>query len=115
MASLTIDGGELVISLSAWERLGSLHRGFRVPLRAVEAVGVTDEPFAELRGRRHPGTRVFYAIALGTWRERHQRGFAAIYGRKPAVTVRLRDGEFAWLCVTADAPHAVAEQIRHAL
>ena len=115
MATLRTDNGDLVLALSRGEKLGSLHGDIRVPLSAVEEVAVTDEPFAELRGRRHPGTRVFYAIALGTWRERHQRGFAAIYGRKPAVTLRLRDGDFAWLCVTADDPHAVAEQIRHAL
>ena len=46
---------------------------------------------------------------------RRAKGFAAVYRGKPGVIVRLRDGEFAWLCVSADDPQAVVERIRAAL
>ena len=68
MATLITDGGDLVLALSAWERLGGLHGDIRVPLGSVEEVAVTDRPFGELRGMRAPGTGWPGRIALGTWR-----------------------------------------------
>ena len=115
MATLTPEAGDLVLSLSTWERLGGLHGDIRVPLTAVENVAVSERPFRDLRGIRAPGTGWPGRIALGTWRRRGAKGFAAIYHGKPAVTVRLRDSEFAWLCVSADDPQEVAARIRDAL
>ncbi len=115
MATLTTDGNDLVLALSAWEKLGGLHGDIRVPLSGVEAVAVTERPFGELRGMRAPGTGWPGRIALGTWRGRREKGFAAVYRGKAGVVVRLRDGEFAWLCMTTDDPPAVVERIRAAL
>ncbi len=115
MATLTAEDGDLVLSLSPWERVGGLHGDIRVPLGAVEDVAVSERPFKELRGIRAPGTGWPGRIALGTWRRRGSKGFAAIYRGKPAVSVRLRDSEFAWLCVSTDDPHEVAARIQAAL
>jgi hypothetical protein len=114
MAALRTDGGDLVLALSAWERFGALHGDIRVPLSCVEDVAVTQRPFGELRGIRAPGTGMPGVIALGTWRGRGKKGFAAVYRNQPGVVVRLRDSEFAWLCVSSADPQAVAEQIRAA-
>lgn len=108
-------GGNLVLSLSRWERLGGLHGDIRVPLSAVEDVAVTQRPFGELRGMRAPGTGWPRVIALGTWRGRREKGFAAVYRGQPGVFVRLRGSPFAWLCISTDDPHAVVERIRAAL
>jgi hypothetical protein len=115
MATLRTDGGDLVLALSRRERIGALHGDVRVPLSCVEDVAVTPHPFGELRGIRAPGTGMPGVIALGTWRGRGEKGFAAVYRQRPGVVVRLRDSEFAWLCVSAGDPQAVAERIRAAL
>jgi hypothetical protein len=112
MAKLIADGDDLVLALSTWERIGGLRREIRVPRDAIEDVAVTHDPFGRLRGVRAPGTGIPRVVALGTWRRRGgEKGFAAVYRGKAGVFVRLRDSEFAWLCVSADDPAAVAERI----
>ena len=116
MATLLTDNGDLVLALSRREKLGGMHGDIRVPLSAVEEVTVTDKPFGALRGQRAPGTGIPRVIALGTWRKRKgEKGFAAVYRGKPGVVVRLRDSEFAWLCVSADDAQDVAARIRAAV
>lgn len=115
MATLIPEDGDLVLSLTRGERLGGFRRAIRVPLSAVEAVAVTDRPFSELSGVRAPGTGIPRVIALGTWRGRGEKGFAAVYRGTPGVVVRLRNSEFAWLCISTDDPQGVAEQIRAAV
>jgi len=112
MATLITRDGDLVLSLSKWERRGALHGDIRVALSAVEDVAVTEQPFGEIRGMRAPGTGWPGRIALGTWRHRGGKGFAAVYRGKPGVVVRLRDSAFAWLCISTADPQAVAEHIR---
>ena len=115
MATLTPDNGDLVLALSTLERLGGMHGDIRVPLHAVEDVAVSERPFRELRGLRAPGTGWPGRIALGTWRHRGGKGFAAVYRGRRGVIVRLREGEFAWLCVSADDPEDVVARIRAAM
>ena len=67
-----------------------------------------------LRGIRAPGTGWPGRIALGTWRHRGGKGFAAVYRGQPAVMVRLRDSEFAWLLVSSDDAENVAARLRAA-
>ena len=115
MARLITDDGDVVLSLSRWERVGALHGSIRAPLSAVEDVAVTDTPFRELRGMRAPGTGFPRVIALGTWRtSRTEKGFAAVYRGKRGVVVRLRDHEFGWLCLSADDPEEIVARIRSA-
>lgn len=108
MATLLIDDGDLVLRLSRWEKLGGLHGDIRVPRDAVEDMHVSHKPFGDLRGIRAPGTGLPRRIALGTWRYRGGKDFAALYGGKPGVIVRLRNGPFQRLLVSADDADAVA-------
>ena len=114
MATLIVQDGELVVVLSRWERAGALHGDVRVPLGSIEDVSVSAQPFGELRGLRAPGTGWPRVIALGTFRYSGSKDFAAIYRRKPAVIVRLRDAEFRRLLIAADDADAVAARIRAA-
>ena len=115
MATLTVHDGELIVGLSRWERAGALHGDVRVPLPSIEAVSVSPQPFGDLRGMRAPGTGWPRVIALGTFRYSEGKDFAAIYRRKPAVIVRLRDAEFRRLLIAADDAEAVAARIRAAV
>ena len=108
MATLRVESTDLVLRLSRWEKLGGLHGDIRVPRSAVEDLRVSRKPFGDLRGIRAPGTGLPRRIALGTWRYRGGKDFAALYGGKPAVIVRLREGPFQRLLVSAEDADAVA-------
>lgn len=111
MATLTVENDELVLRLSPRERLGAFHGDIRVPLSDVEDVYVSHDPLRELQGLRAPGTGLPRVIALGTWRHRDGKDFAALYRKKPAVIVRLREAPFRRLLVSADDADAIAAAI----
>jgi len=116
VARLLVGGDDLRVLLTPPERFGALvHGDISVPLEAVGLVRVSDDPWAELRGMRAPGTAVPRRIALGTWRHALGRDFVAVYGKRPAVIVELAGVRFARLVIsTRDAEH-VADEIRDAL
>jgi len=108
MAGYSIEGQDLAVVMNGLERLGALRRAVRVPVSSVQAVRVSTSPWSELRGIRFPGTGFPGVIALGTWRGRFGRDFAAIYGRRAAVVVELQGAEFSRLIVSCAGAEAVA-------
>ena len=111
MATPTVEDDELVVRPSRWEKAGALHGDVRVPLSSVEDVSVSPQPFTELRGLRGPGAGWPRVIALGAWRHRAGKDFAALYRRRPAVIVRLRAATYARLLISAEDVEAVAAAI----
>lgn len=112
MARLDVAGDELVLHLTALERLGGFVRGdARIPLKAVRGARPVDDPWKELRGLRSPGTGWPRRIALGTWRFAGGKDFAAVYGKGPAVVVDLVGVDFARLIVSTRDAEAVAAEI----
>lgn len=109
MATLRREGDEVVLKLNDLEKAGALHGDVRVPAAAVRDVRVSTRPFRDLRGIRAPGTGLPGAVALGTWRYRDGKDFAALYRGGPAVVVELDGAEFRRLLVSAhDAADVVA-------
>jgi hypothetical protein len=109
MATLDVDGNNLVVRLSALEKIGALRGDIRLPLAAVCDVRVSDAPWSELRGIRAPGTGIPGIISLCTRRGRGVHDFAAVYGRRPAVVVEMSGVSFDRLVVScADAAEAAA-------
>lgn len=107
MAAIEIDGSDLVVRMSRWERLAALRREVRVPRKAVRQVRVTAQPWQELRGVRAPGMGIPRVIMLGTTRGRGGPQFAAVYGNRPAVVVDLEGAGLRRLIVSmADADSA---------
>jgi hypothetical protein len=111
MAEVVIEGGELVVQLSFWEKVGSLRSGVRASLGSVQQVRATSEPWAELRGIRAPGTGIPAVIMLGTMRGSFGKDFCAIYRGKPAVIVELAGEEFRRLLLSVEQPEALVERI----
>jgi hypothetical protein len=102
MATLRREGDALVLQLSDLEKVGALHGDVRVPASAVRAVTVAERPFSRLRGIRAPGMGLPGRTALGTWRYRGGKDFAALYRDKPAVVVELDNAEFNRLLVSTE-------------
>jgi|1185.fasta_scaffold723316_2 hypothetical protein len=111
MATLRREGDELVVLLNDLEKIGGLRSGPRVPLSAIRDVRVTDNPFRELRGLRAPGTGIPGVIALGTWRYRGGKDFAALYRGGPAVVVELEGAPLRRLLVSAHDAALLREEL----
>jgi hypothetical protein len=112
MASLDVEGDDLVLRLSPWERLGALHGNVRVPRTSVRAVSASDRPWKVLRGIRAPGTGCPRLIMLGTTRGLRWKDFNAVYRRRPVVVVDLEGQKFARLVVTSDEAAALAARLQ---
>jgi len=115
VARLLVGSDDLRVLLSWLERFGAFAGyGFSVPLAAVGAVRVSDDPWSELRGMRAPGTGLPHVIALGAWRHSFGRDFVAVYGKRRAVVVDLSGQRFARLVVSRPDAGRVADEIRAA-
>ena len=115
MASLIVDGADLVVEMSDFEKVEALHGDLRVPLAAVQAVRVVDDAWPELRGIRAPGTGIPAVIAVGARRGSFGKDFAAVHGRERAVVVDLAGGDYSRLVVTIPDAESVAAEIRRHL
>jgi|SRR5665213_1110709 hypothetical protein len=106
MATLAIQGDELWVRLARLEKLAAMHGDIRVPLSAVSAITVENDPWGALRGIRAPGTGIPGLIAYGVRRATGGRpDFAAVHGRRPAIRVELGPlARFERLLVTVPDP-----------
>ncbi|OAH09780.1 hypothetical protein [Streptomyces jeddahensis] len=115
MARLQVKGDDLVVRLSAAERLGARRRRLRVPLAAVEDVAVMEDWWRALRGE--PETAVWLPGNYFVGVRRHPRGrdFAVMRMPRPVVSVDLGPlSPFARLVVSDPHPEAAASAIRTA-
>jgi hypothetical protein len=110
VAQIHVQGSDLVVRLSLMEKAGAFHGDVRIPLAAVRAVRVAEDPWTELRGIRAPGTGVPGVIALGTRLGGGTRDFAAVYSHTPAVVVDAAGAPFDRLVISS--AHAVQDVMR---
>lgn len=115
MATLTVQGPELVVGLSWLEKFGAFRGNVRVPLRAMRSACAEPDPWVALRGIRAPGTGIPGVIAYGTRRFGGGRDFAAVRGGRPAVRVDLgEESPFARLVVSVGDADGTAAALRSA-
>ena len=111
MADLRIDGNELVLHLSAAEKLEGVHGDPRAPLSAVRGVEVLDDAHgpAGVHAGIKIGTRIPGVIEVGVVQGASQRLFAAVHRNTPrGLRVRFEGTGFdEWIVGCAD-PEAVA-------
>ncbi len=100
-----IDGSDLVLSLTSWEKVAGFHADIRVPLAAVQSAVAVKYPWPTLRGWRMAGIAIPGRFALGTRRHGDGFDFCALHRRQEAVQVDLNAGRFTRLIVgvTADS------------
>ncbi len=116
VASLEVRDSRVEVVLSGLERLGALRGDVSVALDEVLDVRPAPDPFAELRGWRLPGTGLPGVIALGTWRSRGGKDFAAVYRGRPAVVIEVRPGgEFRRLLVADEHAEDTVSRLRTAV
>jgi hypothetical protein len=111
MADLRIDGNQLVLHLSAAEKLEGVHGDLRAPLSAVRGVEVLDDAHAPVgvRAGIKIGTRLPGVVEVGTVLGHHRRLFAAVHSDTPrGLRIRFEGAGYdEWIVGCAD-PETVA-------
>lgn len=113
MATLLVDGDDVVLHLRWREKVAGFHADVRAPLSAVQSVRVLSDPLLEMRGWRMAGLAIPRAFAFGTRRHGDGYDFTMVRGPRPGVQLELSHGRFQRLVVSAmDAEDAAATAAR---
>jgi uncharacterized protein len=110
MAELRVDGGELVLHLSAGERAEAIHGDLRVPLSAVRSVQVLEDAHTPADGGFKIGTRFPGIAEVAIIESGSKKIFAAVHHDTPrGVRVCLQGVSYdEWIVGCADPETVVA-------
>lgn len=115
MAELAVHGDELVLSLSEFEKLESLHQDVKVPVPSVLNIEVLDDPLDAVHGIR-TGTGVPGMLVIGTIRYRGGKAFVVVHHGYPrGVRVRLQGADYDELILGCDEPESLAASLTASL
>lgn len=107
MAEVRIEGDDVVVHLSAIEKVGAVHGEPRAPLSSVTAARAVADVWTELRGMRSPGTVFPGEIMLGTTRGQFGKDFCAVSKHRAGVVVEMEGQEFKRFLVSTDGSEQV--------
>ncbi len=111
VAELKTEGDQLVLELTAEEKLEGIHGDIRVPLSAVRSVTVVEDALGEVHGIR-TGTGIPGVLVVGTIRWSGKKSFVVVHhGHPRGVVVRLEDTEFDEFVIGTDEPDAMVAQL----
>jgi len=91
MATVTIDGPNLLVKLTMAEKMGSFHGNVQVPVSSVRAASVEATPWNAIRGTKAAGVGIPGGAALGVRYFSGGKDFTAVHGDQPAVRIDLDD------------------------
>jgi hypothetical protein len=89
-ARLRIEGDDIVVGLSWWEKLAARRRGVRLPLGAVTRVAEERSWWRAFRGSPHWAVAIPGVLLLGEWRHDVGSDFVDIRPRGPVVVIDTR-------------------------
>ncbi|MEU4269303.1 hypothetical protein [Streptomyces sp. NPDC026092] len=113
MARVTVDGDDIVVRLSARERLAARRGHVRVPVSALREVRVEPDWWRALRGRRGRGLWIPDRLCVGVRVLPDGRDFAVVKPGTPVVCVELRgDAPFRRLAVSDPDPERALNDLR---
>ena len=92
MATIRIDGDEVVLELSRFERIEAVHGDVRLPLASLVGTEPLDDAIHAVHGFRAPGTGVPGLTAVGTYRQGDRKLFAVVHHDTPRGVRLCFDG-----------------------
>ena len=115
MAEVRVEGSEIVVGLSTFEKAEAIHGEVRLGLVSLRGAEVLDDAIRAVHGLRAPGTGVPGLVAVGTYRERGKRLFAVVHHDTPrGVRLRFEGADFDEVVVGCEDPEAVVAQVMDA-
>lgn len=117
MAELAVENDDLVLHLTAAEKLEGAHRDLHSPLHTVSAIEVLDDAHAPAdRLGFKVGTRIPGIIEVAGIHGPNHKLFAAVHRDTPrGVRITFEDAAFDEWVVGAADPELVAAQLRAAI
>jgi hypothetical protein len=115
MASVTVDGTQLIVEIAGVDKILALKRKLTIDLAHVR--GATFDPGAvrEPKGIRAPGAHVPGVIVAGTFRRDGERTFWDVHNGDKAVVIELVDDEYDRIIVEVDDPRGVVQAVNAAI
>jgi hypothetical protein len=115
MASVTVDGENLVVEIEGLDKLWALKSRLTIPLANVR--GATADPGVtqDSKGMRAPGTHIRGIITAGTFHLDGERIFWDVHDSAKAVVIELADERYARLIIQVDDPAATVALVVRAL
>jgi hypothetical protein len=109
VAEVRVEGSEIVLELSGFERVEAMHGAIRLACQSLTGVDVLDDAIGAVHGWRAPGTGVPGMVAVGTYRSGGKKLFAVVHHNTPrGVRLRFDGGEFEEVIVGCDDPESIA-------
>jgi hypothetical protein len=115
MATITVDGGDLIVDIEGLDKLWSFKSRLTVPLAHVRAVRADPTVVDEPKGWRGPGSHIPGVIIAGTFHPDGQRVFWDVHDKNKAVVLDLHDETYQRLIVGVDDPVATVALIEAAV
>jgi uncharacterized protein len=115
MAQLTVTSKDLVVTLSAGEKVAGLSGDLRIPLDSIESVRVVADSLEAVHGLRAPGLALPSRTRIGTWRRRGGRSFVVAHRGQQGLHVTLRDHRLTDVVIAAVAAEPLQQEITAAL
>jgi hypothetical protein len=112
VATLVVEGSDLVVKMSEIEKFEAVHPDVHVLLSTVRVVRVAEDAWPELRGIRAPGTGIPGVIAVGTRRGSFGKDFAVVHGKERAIVVELDGADYSRIILTTPDADSVAAEIQ---
>jgi len=114
MAELRVDGGDVVLHLSAAEKAESVHGDLRAPLSAITGVEILEDAHGPADHGIKVGTRLPGVIEVGSVYGQRQKIFAAVHHDTPrGLRITFSGASYdEWIVGCAD-PETVAATLPH--
>lgn len=114
MSRIVVEGDQLVVRLSWWEKAAARHGDVRVPLAAVRRVTVEPDWWRALRGVAQGGVWIPGTLCVGTRGHYGGEDFVVVRPGRPVVRVDLwATAPFSLLAVSVrDDATATAQRLR---
>jgi hypothetical protein len=113
MAAIDVGTDEVVVHLSALEKVGGLSRDLRIPRASIRSAAYSADLFAEKRGLRVAGTAWPRRIYLGHFVRRGTQDFLAVHGTPTGVLLELSGSRYGRVLVSLpeDEAKRVVDQL----
>ena len=105
MARVVVDGGDIVVRLSWWEKAAARRRDVRVPESALRRAYVEPDWWRALRGERERGTCLPGRLCAGLRRHHEGQDFTLVRSGGPVLCLELhRSAPLSRLAVSVPDP-----------
>jgi hypothetical protein len=112
LAEVHVDGSEVVVTLTAFEKIEAVHGEIRLALASLQGADVLDDAVHAVHGLRAPGTGVPGYVAVGTYRNHGRKVFAVVHhDARRGVRLRFRGLDFDEVIVGCDDPEALVARL----